>query len=759
MQVLDERLTSSARLAATTGDICWEIRYRTAERDLDEAFNHYYTCLDKILGADAQLARSYVRSTDEYNSALVALEDRCFEFIRAGDREAAMATVLSTEYDHFKSLYSEAAEAADAKITDLLLAARMRNVHRANAIAWIAIGSAFAMFCVVIAALLRARAREIATTRVITECLIANEASARNALAVLNSWKRAIDQHAIIDDSDLDGTMIEVNDPLCAISGYTREEMLGSDHRIFNSGRHTKAFWAGMWQTILEGKVWRAEVRNKAKDGSHYWVDTTISPIRNAVGDVTGFITLGIDITEKKRAEEKLRNEAYHDKLTGLPNRAAFKNRLERAVKQLQNDASVRLAVLFLDFDKFKEINDTLGHDTGDEVLRQIATRLKEELRLNSDDPPVHFFCARLGGDEFVVLLEAVADEEAVSLVAHRLRDTFSRPYNIDKNELFSTASIGAALCDPKPTDVEDVLRNADIAMYEAKIAGKNRCVMFQPQMGERIRRRRQIEKDLRRAIDGREFFLMYQPIVEMNTGDMASMEALIRWKTPQGNIVRPDEFIPIAEQTGLIIPIGDWVLRGACRQFAEWRRVRGNRAPRYVAVNLSRNQLALPNLPAIVTDIIREYDIPAECLKLEITESAVMEDVVAGKKMLDDIKALGVLQCLDDFGTGYSSLSCLHEFPIDILKIDKSFVKNIANSRDFIALVNATVQLARNLGIRVVAEGIETAEQAAILQSMDCDFGQGFLFSKPLMPDDAVAFSAKRIAVELGTSEEWRHS
>ena len=449
------------------------------------------------------------------------------------------------------------------------------------------------------------------------------------------------------------------------------------------------------------------------------------------------------DITARKTLEEDLRVSAWTDKLTGLPNRALLCDRLQQAVLRAKRHTDYHFAVLFLDFDRFKIINDSFGHDVGDLLLQEIAQRLQATVRSGdslSRQAREHT-TARLGGDEFVVLLDGLAQPHDATVVAERLLEALVQPYQLGQYKVYSTASIGI-VTGARPFDsADDVLRDADTAMYEAKLAGRGRFVVFDIAMRERVINRLNLESDLRLALDAGQLFLMYQPIVSLQTGELESLEALVRWKHPQRGLIAPGEFIPIAEDTGLILSIGEWVLREACGQFARWRASMGAAAPRSISVNLSRIQLLLPDLPQTIHDILEQTGVPPECLHLEVTESAVMKDAATAIKMLHAIKARGVKLDVDDFGTGYSSLACLHDFPIDVLKIDRSFVMNIDRGRDFAALVHAVAQLARNLNISVVAEGIETVDQALMLQSLDCEFGQGYLFSKPLPAEQVPQF------------------
>jgi diguanylate cyclase (GGDEF)-like protein/PAS domain S-box-containing protein len=433
---------------------------------------------------------------------------------------------------------------------------------------------------------------------------------------------------------------------------------------------------------------------------------------------------------------QQLHHASSHDALTGLPNRAMLRERLQQAIVRSQEDKNYRFAVLFLDFDRFKTINDSLGHEVGDLLLKEIAGRLQGAVR--GGDTLGRFgdqhVTARLGGDEFVVLLEGIGGPQDAVGVANRLLETFAKPYQLGEHEAYSTASIGIVTSDMAAQSADEVLGDADTAMYEAKLAGKGRSVVFDVPMHDRVRNRLRLENDLRKAIAAGQLFLMYQPIISLQTGQLESFEALVRWRHPERGLVPPAEFIPIAEDTGLIVTIGEWVLRQACTQFAQWRQSLGAAAPRSLSVNLSRNQLLMANLPETIRGILQETGVPAENLHLEITESAVMRDPELATRVLRAIKEVGAKLDMDDFGTGHSSLACLHQFPIDVLKIDRSFVANIERGRDFAALVHAVTQLARNLGIVVVAEGIETMDQVAILQSLECDFGQGYVFSKPLL-------------------------
>lgn len=491
----------------------------------------------------------------------------------------------------------------------------------------------------------------------------------------------------------------------------------------------------------FEGRTpeYRCEHRLRHKDGRYRWI-LDVGRVTQRGPDERPIRAMGvhIDITAARTAEEALRTAARTDRLTGLPNRALFTDRLQQAVLRSKRLKDYHFAVLFLDFDRFKTINDSLGHEVGDQLLQEIARRLQQTIRAGdslSRQARGHTN-ARLGGDEFVVLLDGLDSPASAVTVADRLIQVFSEPYRLGQHEVYSTASIGIVTSDIGAGSADDVLRDADTAMYEAKLAGKGRYVVFDVSMRQRVQQRLRLETDLRRALDLGQFHLQYQPIVSLQDRVIDSFEVLLRWTHPVRGSISPAEFIPIAEDTGVIASIGEWVLRESCRQFMTWRATMGAHAPPSISVNLSRNQLLLPDLPETIGRIIDETGIPPACLHLEVTESAVMKDTDAAARTLRKLKALGVMLAMDDFGTGYSSLSCLQQFPFDVLKIDRSFIANLSHGRHYAALVQAVVQLARNLNIAVVAEGIETTEQALLLQSLECAYGQGYLFSRPLPPE-----------------------
>jgi len=542
---------------------------------------------------------------------------------------------------------------------------------------------------------------------------------------------------------DRQGRYIAANESFCQALGRTEEEILcTTDQDLFPPELAAKRMAED--QSVLSGAVPLLETEDMTIcDQQPQWMLTRKIPVRGADGAVERLIGVSIDITARKAMETELRTAARTDKLTGLPNRALLSDRLQQALLRAARVPEYHFGVLFLDFDRFKTINDSLGHDVGDLLLQEIGRRLQTTVRSGdslSRQAREHT-TARLGGDEFVVLLDGIGSPNDATVVADRLLTALAQPYHLGAHTVYSTASIGIVTSDILAGNAHDLLRDADTAMYEAKLAGKGQYVVFDVAMRQRVQSRLNLETDLRPALDAGQLFLMYQPIVSLQNGQIESFEALVRWQHPTRGLISPGEFIPIAEDTGLILLIGEWVLREACRQFVAWRQGMGAAAPRSISVNLSRKQLLLPDLPQTIRSILEQTGMPSGCLHLEVTESTVMKDATAAAQMLQAIKQLGVKLDIDDFGTGHSSLACLHQFPIDTLKIDRSFVANLERGRDFAALVHAVAQLARNLNISVVAEGIETIEQALVLQSLECEFGQGYLFSKPLRAQDVPEF------------------
>ena len=481
-------------------------------------------------------------------------------------------------------------------------------------------------------------------------------------------------------------------------------------------------------QIHLNGRTrhFESEHRIEHRDGAYRWVLSRGLAVREESGPphrMAGSLT---DIHARKMTEQQLLHDAMHDALTGLPNWALFMDRLGIAIAQSKRNDRHVFAVLFLDLDRFKNVNDSLGHSLGDKLLVAIARRLRKMMRPGDT-------VARLGGDEFAVLINAVEAPSDATRISERIHDELSRPFDLEGHEVFTTASIGIAMGTTDYDRPEDLLRDADTAMYRAKSLGKNRHSIFDQQMHERAVELLQLETDLRRGVDRDEFCLHYQPIISLARGEIEGFEALVRWQHPERGLVYPNDFIPVAEETGLIVPLGWRVLEKACQKMASWHRDFPSIQPMSINVNLSSRQFLQPDLVDKIRQVLDETRLDPSRLRLEITESMIMEDADSAVLKLKQLRATGVQLHLDDFGTGYSSLSHLHQLPTHTIKIDRSFVSRITGNDDNTEIVATIVSLARSLGMHAAAEGLETAQQLSTMRSLDCDYGQGFFISRPL--------------------------
>jgi diguanylate cyclase (GGDEF)-like protein/PAS domain S-box-containing protein len=534
--------------------------------------------------------------------------------------------------------------------------------------------------------------------------------------------------------TDPQGTIEQVNPGFTIITGYSADEAVGGNPRILKSDRHPQHFYSQMWEKLVKDGHWAGEIWNRRKNGESYPEWLTITAVKNEAGQTTNYVSIFHDITELRRQQDALEYHAQHDALTGLPNRVLLGDRLRMALAQLERNGG-KLALLFLDLDNFKTINDGLGHSVGDQLLVELSRRLEGLLR--SGDT-----LARLGGDEFLILLPEVASIDDASHIATRMLDALKKPFSHGDAEYFVTASIGLTIAPDDGIEGPKLIKNADMAMYRAKSMGRNNYQYFAPEMDVAAHRRISLEYKLRKAIEAQEFELFYQPLVNMGSGKILGAEALVRWRA-DGKLVSPAEFIPLAEDSGLILPLGDWVLRTAAHQARLWQDAGHDLT---MSVNISSRQFAGTDLAATLREVLLHTQLRPGNLYFEITESMLMGDVAKAKATLSALREAGGTFFLDDFGTGYSSLSYLKRLPIDGLKIDRSFVRDITEDSDSRAIVAAIVSMARTLNLRLVAEGVETQAQRSLLASMGPIVLQGYLASPPVPAGDFEALLARRI-------------
>ena len=563
----------------------------------------------------------------------------------------------------------------------------------------------------------------IAVKEDITERLNAEE-QLRMVAAVFETSNEAI----MIADQR--GLIKIVNRAFERITGYSAEEVKGKNPNMLSSGRHDRQFYQNLWDALNEHDTWSGEIWNRRKNGSVYPEWLSITALRDEEGQITEFVSVFSDITSRKEAEAHIRHQAYYDALTQLPNRNLLLDRLEVAIHTAQRDNQT-ISVLFIDLDRFKYVNDTLGHEYGDELLTQVAKRLSQCVR-ESDT------IARFGGDEFVILLHNIISEREASLVAEKIIKRLSEPFTLAGREIIIGASIGLTMFPGESDDPDTLLRNADLAMYRAKQTGRNRFQFFTGSLQEQANILMEMEQDLRLALEKNQLEIYYQPLVRAATGRVTGVEALLRWHHPRLGMVPPDKFISLAEDTGLIGPIGQWVIETACRQVNLWRQ-QGLKL--YLSVNISGRQRDLGLDAQSLAATLKEIGFPANELVLEITEGMLLDNSNKTVDWLKSFSDLGVHLAIDDFGTGYSALSYLKRFPINMLKIDREFISEMTCDSEDILLVEAIISMARSLKLRLIAEGVETTEQRELLVQMGCEYLQGYLFCKPVPANAFIAW------------------
>lgn len=536
----------------------------------------------------------------------------------------------------------------------------------------------------------------------------------------LRDLEFALNASSIVSITDQSGIISYVNKKFCDMFKYEKHDLIGNTHHIINSGFHPKEFFNDLWQTLLNGKVWQGEIKNKAGDGSYFWLDTVIVPFLNGDRNPYQFISIRRDITSKKSAELMVKHLAYYDAITYLPNRKLFEKKIIEAI-QIHPQKQQNFSVYYLDIDRFKHLNDTLGHETGDHLLRLIGQRLTGTFANKA-------FIARMTGDEFALLVtEKITVEEQMA----KLYTVFVEPFIVANYELRITASIGVSIYPDNGQDPLTLIKNAHIALNRAKEKGKGNYEIFTSNMDVYSYKLFTLENDLYKAYERNEFILHYQPRIDIRSGNILAAEALIRWEHPDWGMVSPDEFIPIAEEIGLIIPITNWALRTVCEQNKKWQDAGLPRIP--VSVNLSTQHFIQRDLLTTIQSILADTEIEPQYLEIEITENILIQNSEVVDEVLTKLREMGIKIALDDFGTGFCSLSYLKNFETDIVKIDKSFMKNIPHSPADSAIVTSVINLAKILQKKVVAEGVEKEEQLTFLYEKHCDEIQGYFYSRPV--------------------------
>ncbi len=556
----------------------------------------------------------------------------------------------------------------------------------------------------------------------------------------IDKSQRDLRQASVVFEGTSEGIMITdsehnitaINTAFTQITGYERQDVLGKNPSVLQSGRHDKEFFNSMWKTLRETGQWRGEIWNRHKNGKVFPELLTVNIVKDKHDQITHHVGIFSDISKIKQAEFKLEHLAHHDPLTGLPNRLLFNDRLDQAILRAQREGSL-VAILFLDLNRFKNINDSMGHAKGDLLLQRVAERMQGAMRAEDT-------ISRLGGDEFILIIEALKDPKDAKIIIEHILALFEQPFLLGKQEIYIDTSLGVCFYPKDGSNAQTLVRNADAAMYRAKAEGRNNYQLYTTELTNLAIENMTLENNLRLALERNEFTLHYQPQFSLtDDGSLGGVEALIRWNQPEQGWIQPNKFIPIAEETGLIVPIGEWVLRTACMQHQAW--IKQGYKPVRMAVNLSARQFHTPGLVDTITSILKETGMQPSHLELELTESIIMRDAETTIKLLHELSRMGIVLSIDDFGTGYSSISYMKRFPINRLKIDQSFIRDIGCGKPEARMIIPIIALGHSMNLQVLAEGVEIKEQLDYLQEHGCDEAQGYLYSPPVPPEKIVSF------------------
>lgn len=550
---------------------------------------------------------------------------------------------------------------------------------------------------------------------------------------VLRDIAYALDKSAIVAITDQTGKIVYVNELFTKIAQYSVDELVGANHRIINSGYHPPKFFKDMWRTIGRGNKWRGEICNETKNGTKYWVDTTIIPFLNDKGKPYQYISIRYDITASKEAERMVRDLAYNDQLTNLPNRTSFRNLLFEEVEAAKKNGE-KLALVHLNIDRFSYVNDSIGHEAGDYILSVVAKRLKKVLQEKH-------IIGRLSGDEFAFLLKNIRDAEHAEQLTNVVQQCLEEPIDVMGQTHILSLSLGIALYPVHATSSSELSMKAEKAISIVRAHGGGGYEMYQHGTASKTLERILLENELRKSVHLGQFHLDFQPKINLMTEELVGVEALVRWDHPDIGRIPPNKFIPVAEETKILLSLGEWVLRESCRQAREWQN--SGYKPFRISVNMSAVQLEEPTILNTIKDIIDETDIATDWIEIELTESA-FADREGMQDKIRKIRSLGITVSIDDFGTGYSTFSYIKELPADTLKIDMSFVRDIHENEDSRAIVKAIIMLAETVGLNIIAEGVEHEEQVTILKELGCCEGQGYYYSKPVSPSECEQFMKK---------------